>query len=325
VTLKIKIEVTSHSGDVTISEVTEPILSQRVVDQVIRLREGEASILGGIQDQEETSSWSGLPGLSSIPILKYLFGSKDRKTTDDELVFLVVPHVVRTQSLEAVNLRTVDTGEGQSIEIRRVPVDGAAMTPVSAPAPSPAPNPASNPAPPRPGRPQANMRPNMGTVPGQTAMAAAPAALDQISKAAESAGNNPANTPPSLPPHPGGVSLMLNGPSAPVAAGATFNVPVVLTGGTDVAAVPLQISYDPAKLSLAWDLSHRDDPPGLILINAERPPGAAGVSGAGVVYVLSFQAKAAGESAIEITHPGAVTSARKQLPAQGSRISVHVQ
>ena len=339
VTLKIKIEVTSHSGDVTISEVTEPILSQRVVDQVIRLREGEASILGGIQDQEETSSWSGLPGLSSIPILKYLFGSKDRKTTDDELVFLVVPHVVRTQSLEAVNLRTVDTGEGQSIEIRRVPVDGAAMTPVSAPALSPAPNPASNPAPPRPGRPQANMRPNMGTVPGQTAMAAAPAALDQISKAAESAGNNPANTPPSLPPHPGGVSLMLNGPSAPVAAGATFNVPVVLTGGTDVAAVPLQISYDPAKLSLvnvdkgdflgrdglAWDLSHRDDPPGLILINAERPPGAAGVSGAGVVYVLSFQAKAAGESAIEITHPGAVTSARKQLPAQGSRISVHVQ
>ena len=100
VTLKIKIEVTSQSGDVTISEVTEPILSQRVVDQVIRLREGEASILGGIQDQEETASWSGFPGLSSIPILKYLFGSKDHKTTDDELVFLVVPHVVRSQSLE---------------------------------------------------------------------------------------------------------------------------------------------------------------------------------------------------------------------------------
>jgi general secretion pathway protein D len=53
VTLKIKIEVTSQSGSVTISGVTEPILSQRVVDQVIRLREGEASILGGIQDKQE--------------------------------------------------------------------------------------------------------------------------------------------------------------------------------------------------------------------------------------------------------------------------------
>ncbi len=56
VTLKIKIEVTSQSGSVTISGVTEPILSQRVVDQVIRLREGEASILGGIQDKQEMVS-----------------------------------------------------------------------------------------------------------------------------------------------------------------------------------------------------------------------------------------------------------------------------
>ena len=77
VTLKIKIEVTSQSGSVTISGVTEPILSQRVVDQVIRLREGEASILGGIQDKQDQTSWTGIPGLSSIPILKYLFGSKD--------------------------------------------------------------------------------------------------------------------------------------------------------------------------------------------------------------------------------------------------------
>jgi general secretion pathway protein D len=53
VTLKIKIEVSSQSGSVTISGVTEPILSQRVVDQVIRLREGEASILGGIQDKQD--------------------------------------------------------------------------------------------------------------------------------------------------------------------------------------------------------------------------------------------------------------------------------
>src|SRR5208283_4131906 len=105
VTLKIKIEVTSQSGSVTISGVTEPILSQRVVDQVIRLREGEASILGGIQDKQEMVSWNGIPGLSSIPVLKYLFGSKDRTITDNELVFLVVPHIVRSQSIDRANLR----------------------------------------------------------------------------------------------------------------------------------------------------------------------------------------------------------------------------
>ena len=100
VTLKIKIEVSSQSGSVTISGVTEPILSQRVVDQVIRLREGEASILGGLQDKQEAVNWSGIPGLSSIPILKYLFGSKDHTINDDELVFLIVPHIVRTQMLD---------------------------------------------------------------------------------------------------------------------------------------------------------------------------------------------------------------------------------
>jgi general secretion pathway protein D len=55
VTLKIKIEVSAQSGQVTISGVTEPIFSQRVVDQVIRLREGEASILGGLQDKQEAN------------------------------------------------------------------------------------------------------------------------------------------------------------------------------------------------------------------------------------------------------------------------------
>ncbi len=67
VTLKIKIEVSAESGTETISGVTEPIISQRVVDQTIRLREGEASILGGIQNKQEENNWTGIPGLSAIP------------------------------------------------------------------------------------------------------------------------------------------------------------------------------------------------------------------------------------------------------------------
>jgi general secretion pathway protein D len=101
----------------------------------------------------------------------------------------------------------------------------------------------------------------------------------------------------------------------------------------------LQIQYDPARLSLvnvdkgdflgqdgqAVALVHRDDGPGAIVLNASRPPGVAGVSGAGVVCVLSFQAKSAGESAITITRPGAVTSAQKSVQAQGAQVSVVVK
>jgi len=353
VTLKIKIEVSSQSGSVTISGVTEPILSQRVVDQVIRLREGEASILGGLQDKQEAVNWSGIPGLSSIPILKYLFGSKDHTISDDELVFLVVPHIVRTQMLDMLNLRTVDTGAGTSVQLRHISSEA----------------PASNPAPAAtPARPLVNnQRSTVGTVPGQSAAAAAPAALQQMKAAADANGMTatadianhppipqpnaqptPPNSKPSPsnpqpnplnPPHTGGVSLLLTPLPAPVAPGTTFKIPVVVSGGTDIASIPLQIQYDPAKLSLvnvdigdflgqdgkAVALVHRDDGPGLININASRPPGAAGVSGAGVVCVLSFQAKAAGESALAITHPAAVNSAQQQMQATGSQVSIVVK
>ena len=241
VTLKIKIEVTSQSGSVTISGVTEPIISQRSVDQVIRLREGEASILGGLQNNQETVSSTGIPGLSSIPILKYLFGSKDHTINDDELVFLVVPHVVRSQSLEQLNLRTVDTGAGQqNIELRHTSDEAPSANPESKPASSPV----------SPSRPTSSTKPNVGTVPGQSALAAAPAALDQLRQSAETTGNPAQANPPAPAPAPSNVKFSLVQQPALVAPGATFQISVVLTGGTDIAAVPLQISYDPAALSL---------------------------------------------------------------------------
>jgi general secretion pathway protein D len=339
VTLKIKIEVTSQSGSVTISGVTEPILSQRVVDQVIRLREGEATVLGGIQDKQEMVSWSGIPGLSQIPILKYLFGSKDHTITDDELVFLVVPHVVRSQSLDQVNLRTIDTGPGnQTIELRHTPASfesAPALMPATGPHGSPANVPVSaNPAPPAGS--------SFGVVQSQSAVGAAPAALAQMSASADAnsqTAQNVAGHPPTPATSPGNVAFMFNAPSQPVATGSTFQVPIVLLGASDVASVPIQVQYDPASLSLvnvnpgdllsrdgqAVALVHRDDGPGNITINAARPPGSAGVSGAGVVCVISFQARATGPTSLSITRAAAVTSTQAVLPGKGNAVSITVK
>ena len=42
-------------------------------------------------------------------------------------MFVVVPHIVRTQQLDQANLRVIDTGEGQSIDLRhpRTGIPGA--------------------------------------------------------------------------------------------------------------------------------------------------------------------------------------------------------
>ncbi|MGA2729414.1 MAG: cohesin domain-containing protein [Terracidiphilus sp.] len=327
VTLKIAIEVSSESNNVTIEGVTEPIIAQKKSEQTIRLREGEAAILGGILNQQDIQSWTGIPGLSSIPILKYLFGSKDHQITDDEIVFLLIPHVVRSPELTASNLRPIDTGAGQQIELRRTSTEGN-LSPIAPPVRPPV-------LPP--------VQPGIGSVPGQSAQAAAPEALAQM-RASTQGGPPPstpnAASPPATMTPPAGVRFSLVPSSgSSVAAGTTFQVPIVITGARDIASVPLQVQYDPAKLSLvnvgdgdilgrdgqAVALVHRDDGPGMITINASRPPGTVGVSGAGVVCVLTFQAKTAGETPISITRPGAMTSAQQPVPAEGAQTTIVVK
>jgi general secretion pathway protein D len=321
VTLKVKIEVTAQSGSVTISGVTEPIISQRVAEQIIRLREGEANILGGIQEHQLQDKFSGIPGLGQIPLLRYIFGNRDKVVEDDEIVFLVVPHVVRSQELSPANLRTIDTGAGMSIELRRASNEAPAGT---------------APAPPQMGARAGAVAP----VPGQTAEAAVQGALTQMKSSQDASTAPPAAAPaeaaPAQPASP--VNIMLNSPG-PVINGTTFQVPVVLTGGNDVSSVPLQIQYDASKVSLvnvsdgdllnrdgqSVAMAHRDDGPGTITLNVSRPPGTAGMNGAGVVCVLTFQAKAVGESTVSITRAGVMDSAQRPIAAQPSQTKITVQ
>jgi general secretion pathway protein D len=389
VTLKIKITVSAQSGSVTISGVTEPILSQRVVDQVIRLHEGEASILGGIQNDSDTQSWTGVPGLSSIPILKYLFGSKDHTIQKDEIVFVVVPHIVRSADIQQRNLRMIDTGTGQSIDLRHLDIDNAAPAPAPALRPTALDQqPAQQPAGPRPGF--------TGTVASQSADNAAPIALAQMRSNLQQGFGPPASAPPSqppdqraaaqpaqpvappsaqpaaqhavpgvqpsgippaaspqaaqptpgaqagatTPPRPGGpVTLAFNSPPGTVSNGASFQVPVVLNGGVDVALVPLQIRFDPAILSLvnvsAGNLLNRDGQPatpihndngkGDLTVVVSRPPHTAGVSGSGTVCVLTFQAKAPGTTSLAFTSASFINSTQQQVQGQGSQTTIVVK
>jgi general secretion pathway protein D len=327
VTMKLSIEVSSEGSPVTIEGVQEPQIIQKKSEQTIRLRQGEATVLTGILNQQDIQSWSGIPGLSSIPILKYLFGSKDHQITDDEVVFLLVPHIVRAQDLTQANLQAVDTGTGQYTEIRRVALDNSppSISPIAQPARPP-------------------VEAHVGAVPGSSAQAAAPGALQQFRDSAQGTAPPPTPNATSPPAQPGGppggmrFSLVPSGGSS-VATGATFQVPVVVTGAKDIASVPLQVQYDASKLALvnvgdgdflqsdgqAVALVHRDDGPGNIVINASRPPGSVGVSGAGVVCVLTFQAKAAGPTQLGITHPSALTSAQQPVQAEAAQTTIVVK
>jgi general secretion pathway protein D len=118
VTLKLSMEVSSQSGTVTISSVEEPEIAQQKVDQVIRLREGEVSILAGLVDKEVTGAVSGWPGLGEIAAAKYLFSTQDHEKVDNEVIFMLVPHIVRAQEIDPLGGQSIGTGSGDVIELQ---------------------------------------------------------------------------------------------------------------------------------------------------------------------------------------------------------------
>ncbi len=341
VTLKLKIEDSSVSGSSTISGVTEPIIAQKTSEQTIRLREGEASILSGILNKQDIVSISGIPGLGELPLLRYVFGSKSHEVIDDEVVFVLIPHIVRGQDITPLNLRRIDTGAGTAIDLRHTSLN------------LPKPNAGSGSGTPQGGtQPQGGQGPQgaqnrpvpgFGPLKGQTAAAAVTSAMAQLREqnAADIPSANASTTnapaPSAAPPEP--VNFMLTPPPTIPAVGSNFQVAVNLNGGKDISSVPLQIQYDASKISLvnvdsgdllardgqAVALVHRDDGPGMITVAISRPPGTAGVKGSGSVCVLTFQAKQAGESDVVITRPGALDSAQRPVAAsaQNAHIVVH--
>jgi general secretion pathway protein D len=178
------------------------------------------------------------------------------------------------------------------------------------------------------GKPSAELPPNQqqpapaGTQP-QGIQGAAQQALEQAAAA-----NNAAP-----------ISVALAAPAAAPKVGSTFQVPVNVSGGSDVFSVPLQLQYDPSKLTLinvdsgnylghdgqTVALVHRDDGAGGVAISASRPPGVAGVNGTGQLCVLTFQAKAAGDSIVSVTKAAARDSKQQALPVITSGTIVHVQ
>ncbi len=320
VTLKLKLVVSQENGSVNLGGINEPIISQRTVDQIIRLKEGEANILGGILQRTTSNNLSGTPGLAQIPILKYLFSNTDKIDQKDEIVFMLIPHVVRATELSPLNLREVDTGTGNTVELRRI---GSIVIPAS-PAPT-----------------QNKSIPSSTPVPSGTQIPTPPNGAAP-SPAVPPAGNgaNPAGQPGGQPA-PGGapVSLQLAAPPVAPKVGATFQVPVNITGGQDVFSLPLQVQYDPAKLTLvnvdagdylghdgqAVALVHRDDGSGGVAISASRPPGVAGVNGGGQLCVLTFQAKTPGDSIVSVTKAAVRNSQQQALPVVTAGTIVHVQ
>jgi type II secretory pathway component GspD/PulD (secretin) len=75
-----------------------PIIANRKVDAVLRVRDGETIVLGGLFQDTSAETITRLPFLGSIPILGTFFRNKATSRQRDEVVFFITPHLLPPDS-----------------------------------------------------------------------------------------------------------------------------------------------------------------------------------------------------------------------------------
>ncbi len=97
VSLEISQEVSSRGDKVTIAGQEFESINKTEANTNLVAQDGETIIIGGLIREDSTKTRSGIPFLSKIPILGYLFGSTIDESTRNELIILLTPHVIRNQ------------------------------------------------------------------------------------------------------------------------------------------------------------------------------------------------------------------------------------
>jgi len=91
VTLTINVEQDDFSGKV--DPASPPNITTQTFESMVRVKNGELILLGGLEKKEKSDSGSGVPFLSRVPILKWFFSSREKTRAKSKLHILIRPIV----------------------------------------------------------------------------------------------------------------------------------------------------------------------------------------------------------------------------------------
>ncbi|HEY9465889.1 MAG TPA: type II and III secretion system protein family protein, partial [Vicinamibacterales bacterium] len=98
--LKVRPEVSTldFANAVVLSGFRIPALSTRRTETEIELRNGQTFAIAGLLNNQMQSTMQKIPGIGDIPILGYLFRSKVAQKDQTELVVMITPEILSTDS-----------------------------------------------------------------------------------------------------------------------------------------------------------------------------------------------------------------------------------
>ena len=310
--LDLTVENSAKGPDVQVAGSALPSFSSRKVTTTLRLRDGESNLLAGLIRDESTKNLQGLPGVSKIPFLRALFGGTDNSSTSSDIVMLITPRIVRGHELTIEDLKPIYVGTNQNFGLTGAP-------PLIAAPPTAAELAAAGVPMPQTGQPVPQPAPSQQTPPAQRNPMVVPVTpVTQTPPAQPPApATPPAQAPPPAPAaaaRTAAVSLAV--PGSLQAGGGTYTMPIQISDVAQLGSVTVTISYNPAVLKartvtqgsfmstggvVTTFTPKINEAAGRVDILIGRPAGAAGVSGAGLLGAVVFEAVAPGAGNVKLT------------------------
>lgn len=92
--ITMSIGVTQSSFTERISETAPPGKLNRDFQSLVRVKNGEMIMLGGLEENSTSNSGKGLPLISRVPVLKWIFGNRTRSKSENKLTIFIKPTII---------------------------------------------------------------------------------------------------------------------------------------------------------------------------------------------------------------------------------------
>jgi general secretion pathway protein D len=309
VSLHVDIDISQVLDRINLGGVEEPEIGQNKATADIRMRDGEVNLIGGIIQQTDTKSTTGIPGLANIPWLGRLFSGENVEKDRTELVIAMIPHIVRAPDVTESNLRGIAAGNATQIKVAYGPRSRAAAAEAAQ-------------------KPQSNSF--VGTPGGGPPATAPPATAPPTPITPLATAPVITSTPPG-PPQAGGPARVSFQPATMDSAlGSAVTVTLYGDNITDMISAALQLKFDPKILRInnivAGDLPQRNtgamEPSKNILndsgsadMSLSRGPNDGGISGAGGLFTVVFQAVGRGNTTVSVSSVSLTASTGQPINA----------
>lgn len=109
INLQIAQEVSTYSTIKLYANEDQIILNKTEATTSLVVKNGQTIVIGGLIREDDSKAREGIPWLSKIPILGYLFGNTSKENNRTELVILLTPYIVKDQQdVAAVTTKYAD-------------------------------------------------------------------------------------------------------------------------------------------------------------------------------------------------------------------------